>query len=169
MLSTESMTTKAFWQLLVRGLLLIPLVTLCLAVGGTSCFLIVISASSYVANNRVLNEYENSFRATKHPPNTSAVTLQSRVTRPTGNGQHCFYFVGELRRYQGTRASIQAFYKDQIEVAFVQNGKIGGVIPSELKQLSNWSTSAADEKKLYLVYTMVGDFEDTTGLDLRCH
>ncbi|HEY9885459.1 MAG TPA: hypothetical protein V6C98_17780 [Thermosynechococcaceae cyanobacterium] len=163
------MASKTFWKRLVHGLLFIPLVAICLAVGGTLFLLIVMSANSYLANNRVLSEYENDLRATEHPTNTSSVMVQSRVTRSPGNGQHCFYFVGELRRYQGTRASIQTFYNDKAQVAFVQNGKIGGVIPSELKQFANWSQSAVDEKSLYLVYTLVGDFEDTTGLDLRCH
>ncbi|MBD2037596.1 hypothetical protein H6F86_11925 [Phormidium sp. FACHB-592] len=163
------MASKTAWKHLTHSLLFIPLVAICLAVGGTLFLLLVTSADSYLANNRVLSEYENDLRATEHSPNTSSVMLQSRVTRPPGNGQHCFYFVGELRRYQGTRASIQAFYNDKAQVAFVQNGKIGGVIPSGLKQLANWSTSAVDEKGLYLVYTMVGDFEHTTVLDLRCH
>ena len=163
------MASKTFWKCLVHGLLFIPLVAICLAVGGTLFLLIVMSVNSYLANNRVLSEYENDFRATEHPPNTSSVMVHSRVTRSPGNGQHCFYFVGELRRYQGTRASIQAFYNDKAQVAFVQNGKIGGVIPSELKQFANWSQSAVDEKSLYLVYTLVGDFEDTTVFDLRCH
>jgi len=163
------MASKAFWKLLVHGLLLIPLVVICLTVGGTLFLLIVTSADSYLANNRLLSKYENDLQSTEHPPDTSLVMFQSRVTRSPGNGQHCFYFAGELRRYQGTRASIQAFYNNNAQVAFVQNGKIGGVIPGELEQLANWSTPAVDEKKLYLVYTLVGDFEDTTGLDLRCH
>ncbi|XHX80635.1 MAG: hypothetical protein RBJ76_12110 [Stenomitos frigidus ULC029] len=163
------MASKTSWKLLAHGLLYIPLVAICLAVGGTLFLLFVTSANSYLANNRVLSKYEDDLRATEHPSNTSSAVFQSRVTRSPGNGQHCFYFAGELRRYQGTRASIQTFYNDKAQVAFVQDGKIGGVIPGELKQLANWSTSVVDEKRLYLVYTMVGDFEHTTALDLRCH
>jgi len=161
-------------QRIVKVLLFIILAAVCIPLGGISCLVVVHYIAQHTAHDRQLSEYKDEFQKIRYPPDTSSVAFESGVHPPTGNGHNCFYFVGELRRYWGTRSSIEAFYAVQegVEWEFVENGKLSERVPYGLDSLSNWSIASANSKdNLYVVYILIPDFDefDSDSFDLRCH
>ncbi|HEY9691846.1 MAG TPA: hypothetical protein V6D15_06560 [Oculatellaceae cyanobacterium] len=138
---------------------------------GIPCLFVAWYIASYTAHNHQLSKYKDEFRKIIHPPNTSSVAFESRVERPTGNGDNCFYFVGELRHYWGKRATIEAFYAGQeVEFEFLNRGKFSQRVPYGFDNLSLWSISSVNySDNLYVVYTLNSDFEEFASMDLRCH
>lgn len=155
-----------FLKRALATLALIPVVVFCLLAGVLSFAV----GKVYIANNRILGEYEQKFHTTPHPTNTSAVAFKRRVTRPTGNGSHCFYFVGEVRRFSGNRSSIEAFYADkQVQLQFFEDNQPDQGYPYGLNQLSNWGISkTSSDENFYLVYTLDTRIDDYNSIDLRC-
>jgi len=155
-----------------RILALMFVAAVCMSLSGIMFLLVANYMAKHIAHDRQLSEYKDEFQKLRHPPDTSSVAFESRVERPTGNGNNCFYFVGELRRYWGTRSSIEAFYAVQegVELEFVENGKLSERVPYGLDSLSNWSRSSANSNdNLYVVFTLNDDFHEFASFDLRCH
>lgn len=102
-------------------LALIPVVIFCL-LSGILSFAV---GEAHITNNQILDEHEQEFYTIPHPTNTSAVAFKRKVTRPTGKGSNCFYFVGEVRRFSGNRSSIEAFYADkQVQLQFFNDNQL---------------------------------------------
>lgn len=74
-----------------------------------------------IAHEQKLWRLEGSFRDVTHPAATALVTKRSRVGLLLGNGNHCDYFVGELRRTALSKELIREAYAPQrsrgVEVA----------------------------------------------------
>lgn len=160
------------WGRILKLTVSIFVASLCIFFGGILCLFVVKYITSYTTHEYRLREYKYEFSKIRHPLDTSSVAFESRVDRPPGNGTNCFYFVGELRRYWGTRTSIYAFYTDnnEVELEFVENGKLSARVPYGLSELSNWSISSANSQdNLYLVYSLNSDFDEFASFDLRCH
>ena len=114
----------------------------------------------------------------KHPPGTSRVAFRKYLGLYLGNGNHCDYFVGELRRYTGGQAVLESFYSGQVvddlnvNLAFVENGDFPEQLrqwslPFSLNSLSFWlDSSAVARDHLYLVY--IFDIDLDPGWDFRC-
>jgi len=132
----------------------------------------------FIFHDLTLYRQVRSFEQLQHPPGTSQVVRRTFIGLYLGNGNHCDYFVGGLRRYSGDRQVIEAFYADQlvegsgIGIAFVENGDFPEQaqlwsLPPGLQHLSAWldpSTVSADH--LYLIYSF--DIDLDPGLDIRC-
>ncbi len=129
-------------------------------------------------HNQKLASYVAAFREIEHPPGTSEIGFQSLVTL-VGNGNHCDYFVGEMRQFTGERQTIVEFYTGQkvqeqpLVVAFVENGEFPHetslrFLPRGLDNPRNWLDSpSVSLENVYVVYILsVGD---NAGLDIRCH
>jgi hypothetical protein len=157
---------RIFWRRAIVALALIPVVLVCL-LGGIISYAF---GKAYITNNQILSEYEQEFHKTPHPTDTSVVALKRRVTQPPGNGGHCFYFVGEVRRFSGNRSSIKAFYADkQVQLEFFDHEKLDRRYLYGLDQLSNWNISETNsDENFYLVYTLETRNDDYTSIDLRC-
>ena len=130
------------------------------------------------AHNRRLARYVAEFEEMRHPENTSRISLHKRVGLISGNGNHCDYFVGEMRRFQGEREEIEGFYAgrevagEPVFVAFVENGEFSELdrwsMPGGLDDPRDWLDSLADSlEKVYVVYILDVGYEP--GFDIRCH
>lgn len=53
---------------------------------------------------------ERQYRAVVHPPDSRVLAEESDLGLLEGNGNHCDYFVGELRVFRQPLAELQAFY-----------------------------------------------------------
>jgi len=125
-----------------------------------------------------LYQYSQAFRRLEHPPGTSLVSSRKFLGLYLGNGNHCDYFLGELRRYSGDGQAIEAFYADRapadlsVGVVFVVNGefpeKTWSWMPPTLDSLSDWLDSPNEPRDhLYLIYDW-GIITLDPGWDLRC-
>lgn len=156
-----------FWKRTIVTLAIIPLAGLCLI----GVFWGSVIGRVYSANNQILDEYEQAFRETAHPLDTSKVAFKSRVMRPPGNGSHCYYLVGEVRSFSGDQAKIKAFYSgNQIQLQFFEHGQLNKFSYSWLSQAVDWEIPKMNfSENYYLIYTLNSRFEDYTSLDLRCN
>jgi hypothetical protein len=144
------------------------------------CSLLSFTAGMPVHNYN-LSQYDKNFRRIQHPSNTSLVEAKQLVSRSEVNGA-CVYFVGQLRRYSGSRQEVQAFYANQVnntlpthdlKFLFLEDGNFpvsdaacGYLLPYGVRQLSDWQISSSDlEGNLYLVYSC-GSGE--SYFDYRC-
>jgi hypothetical protein len=143
----------------------IPVVFLCL-LGG---FFSWVTSEVYVANNQRLREYEQDFREIAHPTETFAVAFKRSVLPPPGNGKHCFFLVGEVRRYAGDRSEIETFYANrQVQLQFFVDNKLKKFPYSGLDQLSDWDVTQLNSNEYYLVFTLNSRIDDYYSNDLRC-
>ncbi len=163
--SNEKTIGSIAWKPTPVAFTLILVVFFCVPVG----IFLFATGKAYITNNHVLSAYEQEFRKISHPPNTSEVALKRGVYGPPANGSHCFYFVGEVRRFSTNRSSIKAFYaKQQVELLFFGDQKPEKDYLYGLNQLANWNISQTDSNKnLYLVYTLNMSI-DENSIDLRC-
>ncbi len=132
-----------------------------------------------MAHDRKLRRYQAALNEAQHPGDTSLIRAEKRVGLFAGNGNHCDYFVGELRRYSGSRQEIKEFYAGvsieghgPVELLFVENGQFPELarqtLPHKLDELAEWSVSAAELRAgVYLVYVLAPGFD--AGYDIRCH
>ena len=82
-----------------------------------------------VGDNLRLESYSAAFRRVDHPTGSVRVDAQRRIGLLTGNGNHCDFFVGEVRRFDGDREDLRSFYGSQtvrgvgsLRLAFVDDG-----------------------------------------------
>ena len=126
-------------------------------VGCTLCTLLLFGDT--VTHNRALRAHVSAFKMIEHPSDTTSVVRKARVGLQVGNGNHCDYFVGELRTYDGDRQAIEAAYAGQrpggeiawLAVVFVDAGVIppeaGWDLPQGLDSLRGWSRRLADSRE----------------------
>jgi hypothetical protein len=156
-----------FWKRAIGTFAVIPLAGLCLI----GVFWGSVIGKVYSTNNQILNEYEQVFRETPHPLGTSKVAFKSLVTRPPGNGSHCYYLVGEVRSFSGNQARIKAFYSEkQIQLQFFEHGQLDRFPYSWLSQLADWEISKVDSgENYYLIYILNSRIDDYKSIDFRCN
>lgn len=154
------------WKPTVVALALIPVVLFCVPVG----IFLFATGKAYITNNQILSAYEQEFHKIPHPPSTSEVAFERRVTRPPANGSHCFYFVGEVRHFSADRSSIEAFYANQqVELLFFGEHEPDKDYLYGLNQLANWNIPQTDsDKNLYLVYRLNMSIDENNSIDFRC-
>lgn len=155
-----------FWKRIIFTLALLPLIGLCVIV----IFWIYIISEAYAINNQILNEHEQIFNEITHPLETSKVSLKRLVIPPSGNGSHCFYFVGEVRSFSGEQTKIKASYdNEQIRLQFFEHGQLDRFPYDWLSSIADWGISKVDSNEnYYLVYTLNSRIDDHTSLDFRC-
>jgi hypothetical protein len=134
-------------------------------------------AKDGLLHDYALYRYARAFRRLHHPANTTPISYKKYVGHITGNGNHCNYFVGELRRYTGDRQVIESFYSGQDYAGlgdgllFIENGEFPAtgrdLLPYGMDVLSSWLDSPGEPRDhLYLVYTFNLDLDP--GWDIRC-
>jgi hypothetical protein len=138
----------------------------------------MLSLPDIFIHNQRLASYVVAFQKMEHPLGTSELSFRSMVTL-VGNGNHCDYFVGEMRQFTGERQAIIDFYEGQevhgqpVFVAFVENGEFPHetslrYLPQGLDNPKNWLDSPFGSlENVYVVY--VFDIGNDAGLDFRCH
>ncbi|WP_299490971.1 hypothetical protein [Acaryochloris sp. IP29b_bin.137] len=134
-------------------------------------------------NNRILHDYETAFSQLLHPDDTSNIYAFGDVRRSPGNGDSCFYFIGQLREYLGKSGQVEHFYvpdnmgetfsNGEFNVEFAVNGRFNGRVSYGLHNLSQWPLE--DQKtagrKIYIVYWLIPDYlvqNADNSFDFRC-
>jgi hypothetical protein len=116
-----------------------------------------------------------------HPPNTQRLAARRRTGLLIGNGNHCDFFAGELRRFDGDRERLRAFYRNStianpvdgnrssLEVAFFKDGTLPEyTAPYGLEQVMSWGGTSAESSRYYVVYVFES-YDDDRFCDIRCH
>jgi len=158
----------------------LTLASACIVLCLVACVIVLAPViGDTMAHDRKLRRYQAALNEAQHPDDTSLIRAEKRVGLYAGNGNHCDYFVGELRRYAGSRQEIEAFYAGVsieeyglVELLFVEDGRFPEqarqTLPPKLDELAEWSASAAElQADVYLVYVLVPGFD--AGYDIRCH
>lgn len=139
---------------------------------GVLVLLLVVVASPFIwsaiMHQRQLAAYERAFDGLSHPPNTRAVKRLTAEGLLEGNGNHCDYFVGELRSFDGNRSQLRT-YKDQsipgvgdkaqyivledLVSAQSKPSEEPEILPPEsYGDLATWSATNLDPRRHYIVY-----------------
>ena len=132
-----------------------------------------------IANSWRLWRMERQLTSLPHPSNSARVRLRSRVGLLCGNGNHCDYFVGELRTIEGPKTAIEDHYRglhirnpvtgtdEGVEILFVENGEIPEAwLPDEFSSIRGWELNDSEARRpMYLVYVF-RSYED--NWDRRC-
>ena len=130
-----------------------------------------------------LHRLNRALNVTAHPTNSRLISRGQQIGLLIGNGDHCDFFVGELRSFQGTRAGIQQFYtqakiwnplnntRQPLEILFLQNGKFPALkqeyLPSDFSSVAHWSKAPLNTKQnYYLLYFF--DVGYDAAFDIRC-
>jgi hypothetical protein len=136
-----------------------------------------------ILHNRKLNRMFASLKLLEHPADTEHVLDRKNVGLLIGNGNHCDYFVAELRKYNGDREVVLEWYEDEtitgpnrkdfdVRVLFLSEGAFVGdkpMLPYDHDLPDDWLDEVNDpDGDYYLVYVFLGAFEEP-GLDPRCH
>jgi hypothetical protein len=134
-----------------------------------------------VSNSLNLWRLERSFASIRHPPATESIRFEARVGLLSGNGNHCDYFVGELRAFQGSFSPLLAAYAGAtvfdpkaghpmpLEVSEVNGDEISAAaVPIDLDRVSawTWGSRPPSGSRLYLV-SYFANYE--ANGDWRCH
>ena len=156
---------------------------------GCGCAVLFLLALPFVGHSLIndfkLHHFRASFARLPHPPGTTLVRRVSDVGLLAGNGNHCDFFVGELRTYTGSEDSIVRFYSPKSvwspnsnapealdSIIFLEGEEIPGVerdyLPTDHQDISAWSLPRSRRgEKLYIVYRLdSGVFN--SGCDIRC-
>jgi hypothetical protein len=131
----------------------------------------------FLLHDYTLSREAAAFRTLKHPAGTSRISLKQYLGLYLGNGNHCDYFVGELRRYSGEPQAIRDFYSGLrvadlgVNLMFIDASGFSErqmwALPSRLDVLSQWlKFPLPEDARLYLLY--IFDIDLDPGWDLRC-
>ncbi|MGC4119002.1 MAG: hypothetical protein QM765_31420 [Myxococcales bacterium] len=141
----------------------------------------ILGLGDMLMNEVRLGRLERSFAALQDPAGTERIRLESRVGLLSGNGNHCDYFVGELRVTAKPLAEVLAAYvgatvrepmrgeASEVYVGEVKGQEIDDLpMPYELSSVVSWTRGATipEGSRLYLVGFFAN--EEANG-DLRCH
>lgn len=162
------------------------------AIGGIMilvCGAFVYSLPDMIANDKYLAILDHEFSSLTHPASTRHMRSEKRFGLLDGNGNHCDYFVGELRTYHDSKHNICQFYHDvtlsksrrdeftprvMIEFFTVSNDIPDSVFDAWTEIVRNtpehevfeWCSHDKIEQGTYLVCVF---FQDQANRDWRCH
>jgi hypothetical protein len=157
------------WMLLLFLLTCLPVVTLVVFVLG-----------DVWGNSAALRRFQSQFATVSHPTNTRLITGRACVGLLVGNGNHCDFFVGELRAFSGDWDHVEKGYMGQAIVSPIDEKRVpvralrvsdafGGQerLPRDLETLEGWKADVqGDVEKLYIVYVFPSY---CAKMDPRCH
>lgn len=131
-------------------------------------------------NDWLLWRFRSAFAEMPHPAETTEIGLGSDVGLLMGNGNHCDFFVGVARCFNGDRGSIRRFYKkavvrnpidgnaEPVQLAFFTGGSLPGEsVPYDFSRIESWGRRADKSSTVYVVYVFPSGYEP--GWDFRCH
>lgn len=111
---------------------------------------------------------ERRYRAIAHPPDSRSLARESDLGLLEGNGNHCDYFVGELRATHLTRAELEKFYGAHTEIEVLEQRVVPPYVssPRDRLQLVAARASPAPGELLYIAFVFD---QEAAGEDIRCH
>ena len=131
-----------------------------------------------VSNSNNLDLFKKRIEALTHPGHTTSVTTHSRIGILIGSGNHCDYFIGHIRSFDGNKAAIQKHYSkltflnpvtkndEDCEILFFGDAKApNSYLPYEFESLDAWQVKGQDLTKLYVV-SIFRSYD--SNWDLRC-
>jgi hypothetical protein len=161
---------------------------ICIVVGsglaGLLLAMLYPTVADTIRHNRKLEIMHQSFSSLGHPAGTSSIARQKKVGLLSGQGNHCDYFVGELRSYTGETNIVREWYRrltisgpDQrrydLDILFLKDGSFtdpdaGWKLPNCCDESREWLYRTEDRKNdFYLVFCLLVGFEEPGG-DWRC-
>lgn len=153
-----------------------------IAVWSIAAFLLcAIFVLPYRRNNRIMFDLERSLSKLTHPSSSFKICEISELGLLTGNGNHCDFFVSQIRSYTSSKMDIEYYYRskkilnplthemDHVEVTFITLGNLSkkdiDYLPYNIKEMLK-SCKLKKGGKYYIVYLFhVGD---QPSCDLRC-
>jgi hypothetical protein len=131
-----------------------------------------------LTKNITLQEFETAFQDVQHAAGTERLSLRTAAGDFADSEQGCDFFVGEVRRHEGSQETILAAYTHQavegnpIQVLFIEGRQIpvqaSHSLPAPLNDLAGWELpSDAGQQPLYMVYLLVVGYEGNWKLDCR--
>jgi hypothetical protein len=127
--------------------------------------------SDRLMNSWKLSKMETEFDKLDHPPGTVLLAQRSKVG-VFGNGNHCDFFVGQIRSYSCSKDLVEEFYEREskkrrsyVEVLFIDDEKTD-FLCCYFSRLSDWGISQKPDHNMYLVKLFRN--ESPNG-DMRCH
>jgi hypothetical protein len=155
---------------------LLALVIICLlTIAGP---LVIDPATNNLKKSMALQEFKAAFQDVQHAAGTEHLSLHTEAGDFADGEQGCDFFVGQVRRYDGSQETILAAYAHQevkgnpVHVLFIEDGQIpvqaSHPLPEPLDDLAGWKLSSnAEQQPLYVVYLLVVGYEGSMGLDCR--
>ena len=124
-------------------------------------------------NNAQLDHYADVLARVRHPVGTRRLSTERDLGILVGSGNHCDFFVAELREFDTSWADVQAAYADALaeskhllKIHLVADEQLEGAhVPYRLHTRQAWGVPPT-KTNAYLVYIFRSD---TANLDLRCH
>lgn len=133
-------------------------------------------------NNWKMRSTLSSFQALTHPADSKLIYTTNDIGLLVGNGNHCDFFVGELRTSTASRAAIEKHYQSarvwnpitnryatgEVQVSFIQNIQVVHDLDKFLlRQFETKMPPPTPGRQNYIVFFLeVGD--DNAGCDIRC-
>ena len=134
---------------------------LALIVAGFFIFPIVANTTT---NSSHLRLFRKRIKALSHPDHSESVTTHSKIGLLVGNGNHCDFFVGHIRSFDGNKVMIQNHYKnltflnpitknhENCDILFFEDDKTPtSYLPYEFDSLDAWQVKGHDLTKLYVL------------------
>lgn len=133
-------------------------------------------SSSCYRHNRSLAELKARFDDLPHPEGTTGGEVVARLGLINGNGNHCDYFVGQLRSAVHPREAILRGYVKttgdgrEVHARFLDEIAPSDPLPLDLRSLASWRLRPAElaERSAYVVYLFLPG-ADPAEMDPRCH
>ena len=115
-----------------KQVLIIPIIIL-ITLALLICYLIMTTfIRDALVNSYLLHQLDNKLQTVPNPDNSVLIRHVSGTGTTGGSAGWVILFAGELRRYPGNRADIEAFYHDKgVSLRFVEN-------EGQLTEPKNW-------------------------------
>jgi len=116
------------------------------------------------------NGLVTNFRSIKHPHGTIMVAEREAMGL-FGNGNHCDFFVGQIRTYTGTNKDLKLAYSalaDPLQIRFIDDPEMKIFEGIPFGNLADWGIDITflETHKIYVVW----DFMNLPpNGDIRCH
>ena len=130
-------------------------------------------------NSHNLDLMKKRIEALPHPDQSEPVLTHSRVGLLIGNGNHCDYFVGHVRSFDGNKDLIQNHYSnftflnpvteryEDWDILFFDDASLpDAYLPYEFDSLRAWQVKEYDLTKLYAL-SIFRSYDANS--DPRCH
>ena len=140
------------------------------ALSNDTVMLIVHSYVDSFKNDRTQKEFVENFKSIEHPAGTIMVAERDSMGL-FGNGNHCDFFVGQIRSYTGAKEELKGAYSasaSSVEIWFIDDPEIEYFYAGPFNKLADWGIENDFTKinKIYLVYKLMNL---PPNHDFRCH
>ena len=121
-----------------------------------------------VPNDVHLLTIERQYRSIPHPADSRALQYEADLGLLEGNGNHCDYFVGELRATRLSRAQLARFYGPHVELTAPDSFEAPSYVSSPRDRLIERAATTTPGPGEVLYVVSLFD-QEAAGLDMRCH